>query len=279
MDEQYNWYNDLEDSNRNGKRKKRNITIKTDDGTEMKIYGEKKGIDFPTAIALFLIFGGFGALIGSMVFSQWLAERGLAWITIGSVGILFFGFGFAAVIADTKIGWLFMLIGSIVFGSSAYYAYASQQGREIFMEGIVPMMLLSVFLIMGVCVAAIVPYIYIKNKRIHSMQVDAEVIRKTRDYYRDSDGHSRRTYHLTWKYYAGGEWRNYRSNIGRSHERRDVGDRGILWLNPDNYDDCWEDIGWGWIAAAVIGGIALMLFVGFCMYMFAETQLAELMML
>lgn len=276
MDRQYKWYNDLADVKQDGARKGRKMT---DDGVEMKIYGEKKASNLISIIALIFIFGGFVILICSAIFHQWFAEHGLEWLTVGCVGILFFSFGIAAVASETKIGWLFMLIGAIVFGGSAYYAYAPQQGREVFMEGIVPMMLLSVFFIMGVCVAAIVPYIYIRNKRIHSMQIDAEVVRKTRDYHRDSDGHVHRTYHLTWKYYAGGAWHNYRSNVGRSHERRDVGDRGILWLNPDNYDDCWEDIGCFWIIAAIIGGIVLMMFVGFCMYMFATTRLAELMVL
>lgn len=222
-------------------------TVTGADGTQYKIKtGKKKNSEgghvdgLPAYIILTGLLGGIGLIIASLVFQKFFAQRNLSWLVFAGFGLTFFSGGMGALFAGELIGLIFMAVGTMVGGGAAYYTYAPPEGRELLMEYIVPVLMLSVFLIVGLCLTLIPPFLYRKNKRKYSLKVEAEVTGKEMRRSRDSDGHTHRAYYLSWKYYINGKWYHYRSNQGRSPERREAGDRGFLYVNPANVSDCWE---------------------------------------
>lgn len=195
---------------------------------------------FPAFVTLTGLFSGIGLMVASLIFRNFFAAHGLSWLVFAGFGLIFFSAGMGALFSGALVGLIFMVVGTMVGGGAAYYNYASAEGRELFMECIVPLLMLTVFLIVGLGMIFLPPIIYTKKKRKYSLKVDAEVTGKVMRRSRDSDGHTHSYYYLSWKYYINGRWYHYSSNTGRRPERRDVGDHGYLYVDPTNVSDCWE---------------------------------------
>jgi len=172
-------------------------------------------------------------------------ETGFAWIMPCLFGCIFLFVGLA--VACTKpgrwIGLLFAAVGLCVAGISAVYGISNDATRELMMSQVVPTVFLSVFVLIGVGFL-ILPGILTRRKAaVYTREVQATVCAKNLRVSRDFDRDRSRTWVLSWKYYAGGRERVYQSNIGRSPERREVGDTGVLYVNPMDSDDVWEKPG------------------------------------
>lgn len=244
--------------------------------------GERKGVfmekkeqkgqtlsGIPAFLCLTMIICGIGLCIASaMVAPAWFAERGLSWLALGGFGLLFFGVGLAALLSGQIIGLVFMLIGLAVGGGAAFVTYAPKESAEWFMENVVPMLLLSLFVLVGLGFLLVPPVIRRRKLAKYTEVVPATVTGKDMRWHRNSKGHKYRSYHLSWRYSYRGEWHTYRSNHGRNPEKREPGDEGTLRLDPANPSDVWEEDTMLDRAFFIIMGLVFAGSGGFAMYAF-----------
>lgn len=165
---------------------------------------------------------------------------GMMWILPALFGAMFLFAGLSVGLGGQKTGFIFGGVGAVITSVTLIYAFGGPDLRAVFMNRILPCLLLGVFIIAGLGFM-IIPPIRIKQKaNLHTMEVQATVIAKHERIHRDRDGHRHRIWSLDWKYNAGGHTRTYCSRIGRRPEPRVPGDQGILYLNPSDLNDVWE---------------------------------------
>lgn len=183
-----------------------------------------------------------GVFITAFFLQDFLSDRGLTAVLPCGFGLLFFFAG--AMAACTRhgrlLGCLFMTAGAAVAGLSAVYLAGSDDLRGFLMERVVPMAGLSVFVFAGAGFLIVPPMLSKHRSSVYTLAVRATVCGKNEREYRDSENRRHRSWYLDWRYYAGGKQRVYHSITGRSPEKREIGDEGVLYLNPEDLDDVWE---------------------------------------
>lgn len=180
----------------------------------------------------------FAAALGE----GWLAEREMEWILLPLAGTAFGSMGLLLLSQKQIFGAAFFIVGTAMAGFSLGYRFGGE-GMRSAIEQAVPVALLSVFPVAGLLMIVVPPVLRGRKKRRYTMAVDAEVVKRSQERRTHMHkGHHRTVlvYVLTWRYCANGEWVTWKSNFGSNAERRDVGDRGTLYLDPDDIRSVWE---------------------------------------
>lgn len=192
------------------------------------------GVMALVSLACTILLGFFGSAV---------LPSGAEWVLIAAFGFTFFFFGCLMLSERVWFGLAFALVGGSVGGMALTYGLSGEDLRIFLMETVAPLMGCSLFTIAGLCLMTI-PGIAAKRKAAtHTEEVPARVIKKDARFSRDSDGHTHRTWVLTWTYRHNGRDYTYRSNTSRSPEPRAVGSEGVLYLDPRDPEDVWEKPG------------------------------------
>lgn len=187
-------------------------------------------------LALVCFIGTFG--LG--FFGDTILRDGGEWALVAMFGATFLSFGLCMTASGHKPGLIFAAVGACVAAASVGYGLGSPAFQAALMETAVPAALLSCFILAGLAMMAVPPILARKQAASHPVETRATVKAKHERISRDSDGHRSRTWVLDWEYYAGGRMRVYHSRTGRSPERREPGDPGVLYLSETDPDDVWE---------------------------------------
>lgn len=190
---------------------------------------------------------------------DWLKSNDKLWIWLSMFGFTFFSVGLVIMLDYKKSNkkhekpmkffglFIFLLVGLGLFTLSIMYGL----GYTDLVMTLVPILGVAIFPIVGIImsISQLVRYWYYNT--LFTQEVQAEVIDKIeKTHISSSRSHSRsrsvsrvhREYFLTWRYYAQGDWRVWKSDIGRESEPRDIGDCGILLINPESPDDAYDKI-------------------------------------
>jgi hypothetical protein len=116
----------------------------------------------------------------------------------------------------------------------------------LFNEKFLPLVGVSIFLVIGICMIAIPRYFENKKKKQCTLAVDAKCERLKESYSTiDRDGmHSYnseiKTYSPVWSYYVGGRTHTYCDNCYSRAGYANVGDTCTLYINPNNFDEVYS---------------------------------------
>lgn len=213
---------------------------------------------FAQSVAGILALLCFIALFVIGFFGEVFLPAGSEWLYPLLFGSMFLFAGLAVGIGGQRAGYLFAGIGFLVAAVPCVYIMSGDATRELLLEKAVPCLLLSVFVIVGLLFMAVPPVANRRKERIYTYEVQAKVIDKHVWFMENHDGVRHRTWTLDWEYYVSGDRHVYKSHTGRSPEKREPGDRGVLYLNPDDASDVWEKPG-AWVSIA-------MFMLGFCFF-------------
>lgn len=244
-------------------------------------YKSKNGNKNTEKPGLFGTLLGYAALLslaGTFVcgFSmEKLSDMDMEWVLISMFGLTLMLFGLtAAVSAKQYMALVLAGFGALILGAGLVYGFGDRVLQESLVSQVLPVVLLSVFAIAGVCMLVVPPIAHRKKVGKYIKEIDAEIVDKQLHEWMDDIGDERRrhkSFILTWRYYAGGRWITWQSNISRSPEPREIGDRCVLYLNPEDPEDAWdkEADGTGNIILTIMGaGFLLMGGLGLWMFLF-----------
>lgn len=187
------------------------------------------------------------------------------WLVLPSMGLAFAGLGLLILSAGQRPGLVFLAVGVLVAVIPTVYVLSADYTKAFIAETLMPMGALCAFLLCGIGLIAIPRVADAKAARIHTVQTRATVTGKEmrKEWMSTTRGCGRRLvklYYLTWRYYAMGEWRTYKSGVGRSPEPREAGHEGVLWINPNDPADVWEGVDKGSRLATTLMGVGFALF-------------------
>lgn len=194
---------------------------------------------------------------------------GFGWLLPALFGGIFLFAGIGAALGGGSVLPLGVsAIGFAVAGFSVAYGLGGEALRAALISRALPLALIALFPAVGLGLLIVPGAVAKKKAAAHPVEVHATVYKKELHTWVDRDHHHHRGYRLTWKYYAGGKERFFRSNMTRNPERREVGDAGLLYLSETDPGDAWEKptgmdvlvtrtVG---IVFMVVGGVALAIF-------------------
>lgn len=208
-----------------------------------------------------------GVFIGAFGFMEYFEENDMLWVELVLFGLTFFFFGITAIIGTRQaFPLLFIFVGAGIAGISMAYGFGDEALKIQLMSHIVPMTGLILFPTAG-CGLTISGIMRIKRiKETFTEQVQAEIIRKQRQTWYDSDHDHHTSYVLTWRYYAHGEWHEWKSNGGRSPEPREIGDYNMIFINPENPGEAYDE-------KACRSAAFILIIMGLCFILFGSAGL------
>lgn len=188
-----------------------------------------------------------------------------SWLILPSMGLAFAGLGLLILSAGQLPGLAFLAVGVLVAVIPMVYVLSADDTKAFIVETLMPVGALCAFLLCGIGLIAIPHIADAKAARIHTVQARATVTDKEmrKEWMSTTRGCGRRLvklYYLTWRYYAMGKWRTYKSSVGRSPEPREAGHDGVLWINPDDPADVWEGVDKGSRLATTLMGVGFTFF-------------------
>lgn len=162
-------------------------------------------------------------------------------------GQLFLGFGIVALCSKQKIGAIFAVVGGAMCGGGLLYHFGNAQIQTELVERLIPVVLCSVFVLVGVGMLFGAYMNFLKKKRCtlpiitQSTYIDREIIHITKG----SGDNSRTVPVLMWvsyfQYYFNGKY--YYADceaIPATHPKPSLGDSRDIYINPDKPEEYWS---------------------------------------
>lgn len=213
-----------------------------------------------------------GIFVGAFGFMDYMEENDMLWVELTLFGLTFFLLGLTAMIGSRQsFLLLFIFVGGGIAGISTAYGLGGESFCMELMSSIVPFIGLVLFPIAG-CGLVISGIMQIKKiKETFTEQVQAEIIDKQRQTWYDNDHRHHTSYVLTWRYYAHGEWCEWKSNGGRSPEPREIGNYDTISINPENSKEAYDK-------KACRPAAFILVIIGLCFILFGSIGLALFIM-
>lgn len=176
-----------------------------------------------------------------LVFVTVVQPDSTPWSLPGALGVLLVSAGAMIWKGTGRLVWIpFLLTGVVISSLSMLYGFGGAAVQFAVVNIVVPVCVLSLFITVGICFIAVPRAVYRRKSEIYTLAVQAVVCGKREARWTDEDCMVQVSYRLDWRYHIGCEERVYRSDSGRRPETRDIGDSGVLYVNPRDYDDVWE---------------------------------------
>ena len=196
---------------------------------------QNRKVTFGSVFCLVLFIVSMAAFVVLTVMGQ------ISWAMI-AFGLMFVVLGITLRVRDNPKGKIhilniiFIIIGAVIIIVSLFFSLADEQLINSLIQKIWPVLLCSVFVIVGVillCIGIIKPK---RDKARCTVSLEAEVVDIERHYSSDSDGSSGWVYAPVYRYYYQGHEYKISSNIYSSSVER-VGTKQEICINPYNPND------------------------------------------
>jgi len=138
--------------------------------------------------------------------------------------------------AKQNVGIFFAVVGMLLLIGIGINKFGTEALITLFNEKFLPLLGLSIYLIIGLCIIAIPRYFENKKKKRCTLAVEAKCEGKNESY-GDSGN---KLYSPVWSYYVGGKQYTYSDNVYSIVTLTKVGDTCTLYINPDDFNDVYK---------------------------------------